>query len=288
VSSSVIIAAEDKDSDGSPAGVDCDDLNAVVYPGAPDQCDGWDNNCDSRVEEFVAWWHFDGDGADSASGSSPLTIEGNTSWIAGVCGQSLSLNQAQASVNDSGALSNFYVARGLTVALWGRPVDCGVGGGDAFCPYISKGGSGGGAPEEYTMGTVAGRDRTYFNFQTAGGNTGAGVSVDHTATGDWHNLVATYDTAGNLTLYRDGVQVAQGTGPANLPHAGGDVTFGTNPAGGLERGRLDVDEAFIASCAMPAALVQAHYDCGGCGCRDGVSPCDAGEYWTGTGCEVQR
>ncbi len=287
VTAAVTIAAQDSDGDGSPAGTDCDDSNAVIYPGAPDACDGWDNDCDGRIEEFVAWWPFDGDGMDATGAGSNLSVEGTTSYIAGVCGQALSLDQAQASVNDPGSLSNFYGSRGLTVALWGRPVDCTVGGGDAFCPYVSKGGSGGGAFEEYTLGTGASRETSYFNFQTGAGASGEAVGVDHDATGDWHHLAATFAPGGDLTLYRDGVQVDQTTGPA-LPHAGGDVTFGTNPAGGLERGRQDVDEAVIANCAMPAALVQAHFDCGGCGCRGGVSPCAAEEYWDGLGCSPAR
>ncbi|GEM_PF-3429189 len=283
VSSTVTIAAEDKDGDGSPAGVDCDDLNAVVYPGAPDACDGWDNDCDGRVEEFVAWWPLEGDGDDVTGAGSNLTVAGTTTWIAGVCGQALSLDQAQASVNDPGSLSNFYGTRGLTVGLWGRPVDCTVGGGDAFCPYVSKGDAGAGAGEEYTLGTDAARDSTFFDFQTGAGAAGAGVGADHGATSDWHALVATFDPAGDLVLYRDGVQVDSTAGPAS-PHAGGDVTFGTHPAGDLERGRLDVDEAFIANCPMPAANVQAHFDCGGCGCRGGATPCDPGEYWEGFLC----
>jgi predicted outer membrane repeat protein len=37
---------EDADGDGSPAGTDCDDDDAATYPGAPELCDGVDNDCD--------------------------------------------------------------------------------------------------------------------------------------------------------------------------------------------------------------------------------------------------
>jgi hypothetical protein len=282
-SANVVIAAQDLDGDGSPAGNDCDDLNAAIFPGAPDACDGWDNDCDNRIEEFVGWWSFDGDGVDGTGSGNNLSMTGNTAFVAGVCGQGLELNQAQASVLDPGSLSNFYGARGLTVALWGRPIDCTVGGGDAFCPYVSKGGSGAGAAEEYTLGTDSDRDRTFFNFQTGDGAAGASTSLDHAVTQDWHNHVVTYDPTGFLTQYRDGQQVDQ-TSIQAIPHAGGDVTFGTNPAGGLERGHLEVDEAFIANCSMPPELVAAHFDCGGCGCRGGVQPCGVGEFWTGIDC----
>jgi hypothetical protein len=47
----------DLDHDGHYAFEDCDDTNGAVYPGAPELCDGVDNNCDEVIDEG-----FDGDG----------------------------------------------------------------------------------------------------------------------------------------------------------------------------------------------------------------------------------
>lgn len=57
----------DLDGDGYACEVDCQDFSAAIYPGAPELCDGWDNNCDG---EFL-WMEIDrdGDGYISCAGS---------------------------------------------------------------------------------------------------------------------------------------------------------------------------------------------------------------------------
>ena len=56
----------DADNDGSPASEDCDESDPLTYPGASEQCDGLDNDCDGIVdEETVTTTYFadaDGDG----------------------------------------------------------------------------------------------------------------------------------------------------------------------------------------------------------------------------------
>ena len=65
----------DNDGDGIPGAypgclaafgaVDCDDDNANLFPGAPEVCDGVDNDCDTVVDENL---DFDGDGFTSCAG----------------------------------------------------------------------------------------------------------------------------------------------------------------------------------------------------------------------------
>ncbi len=52
--------AIDEDKDGFAVGEDCDDNDYTVYPGAPEACDGADNDCDGSADE-----DFDAD-ADGA------------------------------------------------------------------------------------------------------------------------------------------------------------------------------------------------------------------------------
>ena len=56
-------APVDDDGDGAPAGEDCDDSDAAVYPGAAELCDTLDNDCDGDTDEGVTSpFYADGDG----------------------------------------------------------------------------------------------------------------------------------------------------------------------------------------------------------------------------------
>lgn len=54
----------DLDADGYDFTVDCDDENPSVYPGAPEICDGLDNNCEGLVDEGLIFsiYYADADG----------------------------------------------------------------------------------------------------------------------------------------------------------------------------------------------------------------------------------
>ena len=80
-------ATADLDGDGSTAGDDCDDLDASVFPIAPELCDGRDHDCDGVVDspapDAVPTWHadLDADGYGSID-DTVVACAAPTGWLA--------------------------------------------------------------------------------------------------------------------------------------------------------------------------------------------------------------
>jgi hypothetical protein len=69
--------------DGTPSGyvsddTDCNDLNATVYPGAVEICDGLDNNCDGTFDEGTATATITPAGAVTACKGTGILLSANT------------------------------------------------------------------------------------------------------------------------------------------------------------------------------------------------------------------
>ena len=64
-------ADEDGDNSITDGGTDCNDNNNTIYPGAPEICDGVDNNCDGYIDEGLPqvtyYEDLDGDGYGNAA-----------------------------------------------------------------------------------------------------------------------------------------------------------------------------------------------------------------------------
>ena len=72
--------APDADQDGFTSLEDCDDLNNTVWPGAPEICNGVDDDCDGTVDNASgAYWYVDADGdryGDPDTAQAACDVEG--------------------------------------------------------------------------------------------------------------------------------------------------------------------------------------------------------------------
>jgi hypothetical protein len=72
----IVAGLVDSDGDGYFNDVDCNDNNAAVHPGAPEICDGIDNDCNGQIDEGLPtstyYADLDGDGYGNPSSATQL------------------------------------------------------------------------------------------------------------------------------------------------------------------------------------------------------------------------
>ncbi|MGA2244784.1 MAG: LamG domain-containing protein [Verrucomicrobiota bacterium] len=161
-----------------------------------------------------------------------------------------------AALNASGSFS---------VEAWLRPTEEGAG--NAQCPLFNCQAS----TEDFgwdcyqrasTMGTGQQGFEFYMNDNN-GNRVGDAVGGSYTI-GQWCHLVAVYDsTAATLTLYINGVPVAQSTGVSGyVPNPSYPMSIGGYWDGTQNPFVGDIDEFAVYTSALSAAQVLAHYQNG--------------------------
>ncbi len=132
-----IVPVDDADNDGFTVEQgDCDDNDDTVYPGAPETCDGVDNDCDSLVDDAdpdvtgLLTWYLDADGDGYGDA---LTTAAACAAPAGYVDDDTDCNDADDTVFPGAAE---VCEDGIDQDCDGLDAEC--GGGDVTPPVISN------------------------------------------------------------------------------------------------------------------------------------------------------
>ena len=224
-------------------------------------------SCVTPPPGLVSWWPAEGSSSDLVGLNNGI-LEGNASFVPGQVGQALNFNGVDADVRVPASASLDIGAYGaMTIEGWIKPVSVAE-----QMPIV-----------EWNSGTYCAQ--LWISVPVLGGGNGPGSLfanlVDTTGTEhkiasatniisatSFQHVAVTYDKAdGYVTLYLNGMVVAQQDMGQFTPLTSADLYFGYRPAGGAAGTRFagQMDELSLYNRALSSTEIQSIYTAGSAG-----------------------
>lgn len=179
--------------------------------------------------------------------------------IVGQVNNAITFDNSIDSIN-IGNPAELQITGALTVSGWARPTSSHDGHILAKWDWPNENN----ASYRLQTDTVGGSDIDY-EFRVYSGTCGSTSSINSgevtVTTNEWHHIVGVYIPSTEVSLYIDGVLVAQNTTgiPASISNCANDVTIGTNTGPTLQEWEGDLDDIRVYNRALTSTEISTLY-----------------------------